>query len=946
MAILRICRERKDIKRAVKASWILKGKLDTSALNLLLGAADTPSDADALWRTVAIGERISPDMESYEHMLRCGSTSFGVKQAVRWFRHTNRGPSAWNGMARVWLKTDRPGRAFELLQEMRGLSIPVYPETETSVWAGLARIGRWADVLRVVENSHRGPTHLKRLVAGLIRAEKWGIAHELLQDLDGYRGMHLRVYSAIGDTREALLQWENMLNLAQRVDVNLGANVLLDIGNSGNLSLALALADQMAAYGMGSNQRVIRAILEVASKAERLDLATDWFRRMDHPNVRTYNVMIELLGQFDSLSSALKLSSQLDVVGLKFDLGTFKSLLRCCVLHKDYPMACNLFNTMLLDFTPDAYVIGCMLKVCRESDHTGHAWKLFEYMRTLAISPTLFTYQQVLLMFDSDSNFNWAMTIFKGMSSHNITPDLVCYNTMIRLCNRKKNFSEARELYSQLQDNGVQPDIYTFNSLIACCVHEKQLDEALQLFSSMSVYGVTPDRVTFNTLITLCDRSGKHAGALKLYSDMKSRNIQSDSVTYTSSISSALNDNNLAYSVTLMDHMLDNTFELDALAYTAMLRSCAKSGLFYSALDIVEDMVSRGDVSPDTYHINTLLSACVSHGHLTSAVSIFSDMKTSTKYFPDLTTYNVMINNCSKHGMAQEGSHLLSELLSRGLRPDSYTMGALFRCCASMMHYSHLVDFFSILREHKVVPSEHLYTSILQACIRCGDFKSVDRVSQEFFQSNLEPSIHVYNTLIRICEKTGQCQQAFDLLTEMRSEMIAPDVFTFTSLIRLCSEFGRFEEAMSYFSEAKSRSLQDSYLYGSVLIACERSCEYKRAFSVFRDMLEARILPEITVYSTMIRIAAKSRQFDFAVQLFAKIQQDGLTPDTVAWNALLEACMLSKRYTDLGKFFLQMQTNGVVPDSFSFDFAIYAANHRGDTTTATKLGTQRDRLEL
>ncbi len=113
------------------------------------------------------------------------------------------------------------------------------------------------------------------------------------------------------------------------------------------------------------------------------------------------------------------------------------------------------------------------------------------------------------------------------------------------------------------------------------------------------------------------------------------------------------------------------------ITYSSGINACAKGGESRRALEVVEEMRSRG-VVPNEITYNSVIDACAKGGESQRALELFDEMRLYG-LTPDLTTYGVALNACAIGQQSERALSLFESLQEDGLSPD-------------LGHWSHLLD--------------------------------------------------------------------------------------------------------------------------------------------------------------------------------------------------------------------------------------------------------------
>ncbi len=88
----------------------------------------------------------------------------------------------------------------------------------------------------------------------------------------------------------------------------------------------------------------------------------------------------------------------------------------------------------------------------------------------------------------------------------------------------------------------------------------------------------------------------------------------------------------------------------------------------------------------------------------------------------------------------------------------------------------------------------------------------------------------------------------------------------------------------------RSRGLVPNEItYNSVIHACAKGDEWRRALELFDDLRWRNLTPDSTIYGAALNACAIGRQPERALCIFESLQMEGLTPELGHWSHLLDA---------------------------------------------------------
>ncbi|KAM6580252.1 hypothetical protein CsatA_004026 [Cannabis sativa] len=286
-------------------------------------------------------------------------------------------------------------------------------------------------------------------------------------------------YGHSGRFGEALLFFKEMLKANVKPNESTIVTVLSSCAQSGSLELGNWVRSWVEDHDLGSNLRVVNALIDMYSKCGNLDKARDLFNGLNQKNVVSWNAMI---GGYTQMSN--------------------------------YKEALSLFRVMLRsDIEPNDVTLLCVLPACA---HLG-ALDLGKWIHSY-IDKNFLTYTNKSLctslidMYAKCGNIKAAQQVFDGMKVRS----LASWNAMISGLAIHGHASMAFELFSKMVDLGFMPDDITFVGVLSACNHAGLVDLGRHYFSSMiQDYNISPKLQHYGIMIDLL-------GQAKLFDEAES----------------------------------------------------------------------------------------------------------------------------------------------------------------------------------------------------------------------------------------------------------------------------------------------------------------------------------------------------------------------------------------------------------------------------------------
>merc|ERR1719421_2463869 len=160
--------------------------------------------------------------------------------------------------------------------------------------------------------------------------------------------------------------------------------------------------------------------------------------------------------------------------------------------------------------------------------------------------------------------------------------------------------------------------------LVACNIvmkaHARAGDclRCLAVLRDMNGHGIAPDAISYGIALDACVNAEDLTEAERLYGEMRKSGHTSSKICQTSLMRGLAAAGRLGEAKALLEEM-----KADVIAYSTLMRAlCSQRGRAAEAVDLLEQMVSRG-IQADDMALNIVLMGCSSDGDAVAAMRVF-----------------------------------------------------------------------------------------------------------------------------------------------------------------------------------------------------------------------------------------------------------------------------------------------------------------------------------
>jgi pentatricopeptide repeat protein len=335
--------------------------------------------------------------------------------------------------------------------------------------------------------------------------------------------------------------------------------------------------------------------------------------------------------------------------------------------------------------------------------------------------------------------------------------------------------------------------------------------------------------------------------------------------------------------------MLDGatSFSPSAVSYRHLTKGLAAAGRIQDALDLVRDMLSRGQ-GADSLVYKNLIDGYIRLDDWDRAFELFAELREKTTVYDGVVHTGIMEGYWSK-GMDKEAMDSYRSLLDMNFKMTPATCNVLLQTLFKHDKHKEGDELWETMIDNHNPPSfigvnSESYTVMVNRCFNEGRFHDAIEVFHRLPRKNVQFDVACYNNIIgKLCEN-GMLQEAEKLFEEMESKSVLPDVYTYTYIVDSCFKAGRVEDTMQYFHKmADGREHGPKFniaFFNRMFEGLTEGGRIEDALKVYGRMSDKEIKPSATTFEILVKAACKEGELDKARDLVRDMARGGVVaPD-------------------------------------------------------------------
>ncbi|CAO2197994.1 unnamed protein product [Urochloa humidicola] len=513
-------------------------------------------------------------------------------------------------------------------------------------------------------------------------------------------------------------------------------------------------------------------LLTAYGKAGRHACARRLFDAMPHRNLFTYNALLTTLAHARLLHDMEALFASMP----ERDAVSYNALIAGFTGAKLPARAAGVYRALLREdagVRPSRITMSSMVMAASALGDRALGRQFHCQILQLGFGAYAFVGSPLVDMYAKMGLIGDAKRVFDELEVKNV----VMYNTMITGLLRCKMVQEARQLFEAMMDR----DSITWTTMVTGLTQNGLESEALDVFRRMRAQGIASDQYTFGSTLTAC-------GALSALEQGKQIHAYTIRTCYDDNVfvGSALVDMySKCRSIRLAETVFRGMTSRNIISWTAMIVGYGQNGCSEEAVRAFSEM-QRDGIDPDDYTLGSVISSCanlasleegaqfhclalvsglmpyitVSNalvtlygkcGSIEDAHRLFDEMS-----FHDQVSWTALVSGYAQFGKAKETIDLFEKMLSKGVKPDGVTfIGVLSACSRAGFVEKGRSYFYSMLKDHGIVPADDHYTCMIDLYSRSGRL----REAEEFIkQMPVRPDAIGWGTLLSACRLRGDME--------------------------------------------------------------------------------------------------------------------------------------------------------------------------------------------
>ncbi|KAL5794937.1 hypothetical protein ACOSP7_003531 [Xanthoceras sorbifolium] len=510
--------------------------------------------------------------------------------------------------------------------------------------------------------------------------------------------------------------------------------------------------------------------------------------------------------------------------------------------------------------------------------------------------------------------FQESIKIFTMMKSIGVSPSVVSFNSLLLILLKRGRTNMAKSVFDEMLSTfGVTPDVYTFNILIRGFCKNSLVHEAFRFFKEMERFKCDPDVVTYNTIVDGLCRAGKVNTACNVVKGMgrKVADLNPNVVTYTTLIRGYCMKQDIDEALVTFEEMLNRGLKPSRVTYNTLIKGLSEA----RKLDKIREILERAKgFTPDTCTFNTLINIHCIGGNLVEALNMFERMK-RLRVLPDSATYSVLIRSlCQKvdfegaeklfdelsekeillsetgctplvaaynpmfeylcgNGKTKKAERVFRQLMRRGTQdPSTFKTLIMGHCKEGTFDAGYQLLILMLRREY--MPDFETYDSLINGLLQKGEALVAQQTLEKMLKSSHLPRTSTFHSILTDLVKKKHARESASMIMLMLEKRIRQNIGLSTNAVILLFGSGLKEKAFQIVGLLYDNGFEVE-MKEVIAFLCQ-SRKLLEAHKMLLFSLEKNHSIDIDMCSTVIEGLCKIHKLSEAFQLYYELVEKGV----------------------------------------------------------------------
>ncbi|KAI3463039.1 hypothetical protein Pfo_019702 [Paulownia fortunei] len=500
-------------------------------------------------------------------------------------------------------------------------------------------------------------------------------------------------------------------------------------------------------------------------------------------------------------------------------------ILKCYCRDKQYKESLFLFSHLFLSEKPDLYTIAIALKACAGLKALDFGKIIHGFVKKSdQIGGNLFVGSALIELYSKCGKMDDALCVFEEYSE----PDTVLWTTIITGYEQNGEPIQALDFFAQMtMANRVVLDPITLVSVVSACAQMFNLKAGRSVHGHMIRVGFESGLSLLNALLNLYGKTGSVNAAANLFKKMEEKDV----ISWGSMMACYAHHGGAREALDLFDEMISRGVESNVVILISALQACEATYNLEGGKRIHELAIRKGldlDILVSTALIDMYMNCCSPD----EAIEVFESMPEK-----DVVCFSALLHGCVQNGRACKSIGVFRDMLANDFQPDAFDVVKILTACSELGVFQQTSCIHGFATRSGLGNNSFLGASLIESYAKCGSLDGAIAV----FRQIRDRDVVIWSSMFAAYGFHGKGQEALELFNQMiKHSVVRPNDVSFLSILSACSHAGLVKEGIEIFNVmVKDYQLPpNSKHYGIVVDLLGRIGELDKAMGFISQMPE------------------------------------------------------------------------------------------------------------
>ncbi|PKA62181.1 Putative pentatricopeptide repeat-containing protein [Apostasia shenzhenica] len=606
------------------------------------------------------------------------------------------------------------------------------------------------------EMPHKNTFTSNRMISGYAKSGHLDDARRLFEETINRTAVTWTImigaYSQMSSFLDAVEIFRQMARSGINADRVTIVTLLSSCQTSNMASLVVQIHAHVVKFGFDDSVQVSNTLVDCYCKCRLVELAKRLFDEMPERDLVTYNAMLMGCSKEAFHDDAMELFHIMRKSGLNPSQFTFSGVLAAATGLGDHGIGLQIHGLIIrTNFQWNVFVTNSLLDFYSKSNRMGDARALFDEME----DRDNVSYNVMISGYAWEGFSEELARLFKELQLTSLEREQFPFASLLSVAGSLPDLEMGRRIHAQVIIAGAQSKDLVGNALIDMYAKCGELQTAELLFEAKT----EKNTVSWTAIISGYIQNGLIEEALKIFIAMRRTGINPDRAAFSSILSASASLAVLGLGKQLHSGSIRIGISSNTFVGSSLLDLYAKCGCLKDAIGVFDEITE-----PNIVSLNAMVAAYAQNGRALNAIQMLDEML-SRGVEPDSVTFLCALSACNHSGLVEQGIRIFDSMEEiHAVKPQKEH----YSCAVDLLgRAGRFVDVERLLERMPFDADEIIWISVLNSCRKHGNEDLAKRAADKLFEMEIHDAAP-YVIMSNIYSQSGRWEEAASVKKMMK----------------------------------------------------------------------------------------------------------------------------------------------------------------------------------